>query len=149
FNLLALVKAPSTKDSVKITPSKLGDVPLSEKAVPYYYDLKTAPSLPASWNYQKSRTGRPKAVLGYNVRTEYHLDNDSGLLNYDLDKYNFFRIEGHLGLAWREVLRDLLNKIKQYRLPFDVVALNAHRMTATADILKDLPVSACLTNDLQ
>jgi hypothetical protein len=149
FNLLALVKAPVTKDSVKITPSKLGDVPLSEKAIPYYYDLETSPSLPASWNYQRNTTGRPKAIPGYNVRTEYHLDNDSRLLIYDLEKYNFFRIEGHIGLNWREVLRDLLNKIKQYRLPFDVVALNAHPTTATADILKDPLVSSCLTNDLQ
>jgi hypothetical protein len=149
FNSLALVKAPTTKDSVKITPSKLGDIPLSEKAIPYYYDLKTTPSLPASWNNQTTTTGRPKAILGYNVRTEYHLDNDPRLLNYDLEKYNFFRIEGHLGLEWREVLRDLLNKIKQYRLPFDVVALNAHPTTATADILKDPLISSCLTNDLQ
>lgn len=159
FQRLALMvesfKAPGVPDGrlaripVKITPSKFGDVPLSEKAVPYYYDSNNALALAASWNYQKTRTGRPKAILGYHIETEYHQDTDANLLNYDLEKYNFFRIEGHMGIDWREILKDLLGKIKQYRLSFDVVALNAHPATVAADVLQDPLISQCLTNDLQ
>lgn len=132
---------------LKIIPSRLGGAPLSEKAIPYYYDLIKNPSLLTSWNFHKTRTGREKQNLGYNVPTEYqgYISASVEPLNYDLENYNFFRIEGHIGLDWRNVLKDLSHKIDLHRLPFDVVALNAHPETVTDNPWK----SSCLTNDLQ
>lgn len=100
-----------------------------------------------SWNFHKTRVGRASQNMGYNVETQYHryINTPVEPLNYDLENYNFFRIEGHIGLKWRDVLTDLLEKIALYRLPFDVVALNAHPEPVASDPL----VSSCLDNDLQ
>lgn len=132
--------------AVKIIPSRLGDVALSQKAIPYYY--KPDALLPY-WNFQNTCTGRPSLSHGYHVETKYHRFVAGNPLEYDTEKFNFYRIEGHVGLDWRKVLKDLLDKIKKYRLPFDVVALNAHPATVTAEVLNDPLVARCLTNDLQ
>ena len=133
-------------NTVKIIPSRLGDVKLSKKAIPYYYQPG---SLLKAWNFQNTRTGRPSLNHGYHVDTQYHRFPTANPLEYDTERFNFYRIEGHVGFDWRKVLQDLLDKIRKYRLPFDVIALNAHPATVTADVLKDPLVSRCLTNDLQ
>ncbi|MDD1625988.1 MAG: cadherin-like domain-containing protein [Methylococcaceae bacterium] len=135
------------KSVVKIIPSCLGGTPLSEKAIPYYYPLSKTPPLLTSWNFHKTRVGRASQNMGYNVETQYHryINTPVEPLNYDLENYNFFRIEGHIGLKWRDVLTDLLEKIALYRLPFDVIALNAHPEAVASNPL----VSSCLDNDLQ
>lgn len=152
--------------AVKISPSRYGDVALSDKAIPYYYQVDGAsstPSLLEAWNPAKTRLGRAAQNTGYHVTTRYHQPahaNEAGHhddavdvavnpLHLDLERHNFFRIEGHIGRDWREVLKDLLSKIRQYRLPFDVVALNAHPSTVTADVLNDPLLAQCLSNDLQ
>ena len=140
FAVPAASKSGTIESAVKITPSRLGDVTLSDKAIPYYYS--TSPSLVHAWNFQKTGRGRWARNYGYYVSTDI-------ALSCDLEKHNFFRIEGHIGLDWRNVLEDLLNKIRKYRLPFDVVALNAHPATASADVLADPLLSRCLSNDLE
>jgi hypothetical protein len=140
FELPSASKSGTTENLVKITPSHHGDVALSRKAIPYYYTRSA--SLVNAWNFQTTRRGGGAQNYGYQVTSDR-------ALYYDLEKYNFFRIEGHIGLEWRKVLEALLNKIRRYRLPFDVVALNAHPATASADVLADPLLSRCLTNDLE
>jgi hypothetical protein len=127
--------------SVKITPSRLGDVSLSDKAIPFYYTLSDG--LKNAWNFTKTSRGRA------NQNTGYHADRDHDPLLFNIDRYNFFRIEGHIGLDWRETVKNLLDKIRKYRLPIDVVALNAHPATATAAVLADPLVAHCITDDLE
>jgi hypothetical protein len=135
------------KSAVKIIPSCLGRTPLSEKAIPYYYSPSKNSLLLTAWNFHKTRVGRTSQNMGYNVETKYHryINTPVQPLNYNLEDYNFFRIEGHINLDWRKVLTDLLEKITLYRLPFDVIALNAHPQPVASDPL----VSSCLSNDLQ
>jgi|GEM_PF-2179620 len=141
FKAPSLPARGSADTMVRITPSRFGDVTLSEKAIPFYYTFSD--ELRKAWNFMKTRRGRPDQNLGYNE------GGTADALMSDIERYNFFRIEGHLGLDWRDTVKKLLDTIRKYRLPFDVVALNAHPATATADILADPMISRCMSSDLE
>ena len=117
-----------TDEQIRITPSKLGDVPLSDKAIPYYldqFDQNIAPSMYQLWNAEKTQLNRANHNLGY-WSPQYHPPAPSfvtGSLNYDLEPYNFLRIEGHLAKNYQNVLRTLLSLKNTYRLPIDFVAI--------------------------
>jgi hypothetical protein len=124
------------KDGVRITPSKLGDVPLSEKAMPYYYgEVKNLVKL---WSPKFSANGISHKVLGYH--SDKYNSSDDHVLNplvYDTEKFNFFRIEGHIGMRYDRALADLIAQVDQYRLPIKIIALNASNYyKKTVDISK-------------
>lgn len=111
--------------NVKVTPSSYGNLPLSRKAIPYYYDIVNAPNaLYDNWNFKKTKLKKGNTNLSfdaalYNASPYFH-----DPLSYDLEPFNFLRVEGHLGQNWKNALAQV-NKIKyDKRLPFDVVALN-------------------------
>lgn len=110
---------------IQLTPSKLRDVPLSDKAIPYYYRQDGDPPLYQVWNAEKSRRNRANQNLSYRSN-EYIPVAPAFVLNplrYDLEPHNFLRIEGHLGKPYRDVLATLLFLKTRYRLPIDIIAL--------------------------
>ncbi|GAA4460552.1 hypothetical protein GCM10023189_35820 [Nibrella saemangeumensis] len=113
------------KVPIVITPSKLGDVPLSQKAIPYYYDVLKDPALFDGWNFTKTQNGKGNTNLSYHAQ-QYNATDDHVRfpLRYELEPYNFFRIEGHIGLPWQTAFRQIYQLKQQHRLAFDVVALN-------------------------
>ena len=141
FKAPSLPAKATIETNVKITPSRLGDVALSDKAIPFYYTLSE--NLKNAWNFTQTSRGRANQNPGY------HASRNPDPLLFNLERYNFFRIEGHIGLDWRETVKNLLDKIRKYRLPIDVVALNAHPATATAAVLADPLVAQCITDDLE
>ncbi|AEV96872.1 hypothetical protein A4D02_29945 [Niastella koreensis] len=113
-------------DYIRITPSILGDVDISKKAIPYYYHAVAGPyPLYKSWSLQKTLQGIPQRNLSYNAK-DYNGTDDFVLnpLLYDLEPYNFLRIEGIIGKSYVKVLQNLKAMISQNRLPVDVIALN-------------------------
>jgi PKD repeat protein len=118
----AIVRAP-----IRITPSKLGDFPLSDKAIPYYYNVVGGTeTLLDFWNLRRSRNGTAIQNLSYHAPL-YNKTDDAVLhpLQYDLEPFNFLRVEGHVGHSYTEALATI-NQIRDAnRLPFDVVALSA------------------------
>ncbi|MBT8184982.1 MAG: hypothetical protein KJN76_09080 [Eudoraea sp.] len=111
--------------NVRITPSKYGDIPLSDKAIPYYYDIVNGPDeLYDHWNFKKTRLRKGDTNLSY-FAEQYNanpLFNDP--LGYDLEPHNFLRVEGHIGMNWKNALAEVNSIRYKKRLPFDVVALN-------------------------
>lgn len=133
--------------AVRITPSKLADVPLSHKAIPYYYDQSGTPPLYRLWNVEKTRRNRAHQNLGYRAVDTYAVDDFvKQPLLYDLEPYNFLRIEGHLGRDVQEVLTTLLSYRDQYRLPIDIVALRTGFFDENAPEPEKEP---CHFNDLE
>lgn len=112
---------------VRITPSRLSDLPLSQKAIPYYYLQNGNPPLYTVWNNEKTSRNRANQNLSY--RSDEYLPVAPPFvrnpLAYDLEPYNFLRIEGHLGKNYRNVLRTLLQLKNSYRLPVEIIALRA------------------------
>lgn len=119
--------------AVRVTPSKMGPFLLSEKAIPFYYDVAAGErQLYLYWNYLATRNGSAHQLLSYHA-VQYNSTNALGQaedqvihpLKYDLEPYNFLRIEGHVGRRYTDALA-AINKIRDdNRLPFEVVALNA------------------------
>ena len=135
-SLAAQSDSSDDDDQIRITPSKLADVPLSEKAIPYYYRQKSDPPLYQLWNAEKSRRNRANQNLSYRS-DEYTPAAPSFVLDplrYDIEPYNFLRIEGHLGKPFRDVLSTLLGLKTRHRLPIDIIALR----TGVFD--EDIPV---------
>lgn len=119
--------SPDNDSQIRITPSKLADVSLSDKAIPYYYLQDGQPPLYQIWNAEKSRRNRANQNLSYRA-DEYTPAAPHFVLNplrYDLEPHNFLRIEGHLGKPYRGVLSTLLGLKTRYRLPIDIIALRA------------------------
>ncbi len=133
----------STRDGVpvRITPSRLGDSPLSEKAIPYYYLEDGAPPLYQLWSPKKTRMNRANQNLSF--RSDEYIPAAPTFvtdpLRYSLEPYNFLRIEGHIGKSYPRVLSFLLSLKTRFRLPIDIIALRAGAFddSQSADISKD------------
>ncbi len=109
---------------VRATPSAHGSAALSARSIPHLYAQDTTQdALWRTWAAGRNPLGGGAEVLGYRARD---WSTDPGVLEplrLDLEDYNFLRVEGHLGLDYREALKDILQLKKSYRLPIDVVAL--------------------------
>lgn len=121
-------------DTVKITPGQYEYFPLSHRAIPYYYpESATNPdSLYQYWNFRRTADGNQAFNLGYH---SYVYNSDPAVtdpLEYDIEKYIFFRIEGHIGQPYQRVLSNLLSQRANYNLPFDVVAVSAEMLRSGA-----------------
>jgi hypothetical protein len=107
---------------LRITPSRLDSSPLSKKSIPYYYSPVTA--LYESWNYENTQAAASEKNLSY-----YGKDRPNAPifvkepLAFDLEPYNFLRVEGHIGKPFAHVLSNIQALIDNDRLPITVVAL--------------------------
>lgn len=134
-SLQLLSLAELKEATIRITPSRWGNAPLSDRAIPFYY--KPSP-LYTSWSYDKTSRGKAKTNLSYrsdSYNTAPVLDYVKNPLSYELEPFDFFRIEGHVGKDYATALTEIVKQRDQFSLPFDVLALNVRPTTGgfTAD----------------
>lgn len=138
-----------TDNQIRITPSKLADIPLSDKAIPYYYLQTGSPRLFELWNAERNRRRRANQNLGY--RSDEYTPAPpvfvTNPLRYDLEPYNFLRIEGHLGKHYQSVLNTLLSLKTRHRLPIEIIALRTGAFDENMSV--DLSKDACRFQDLE
>lgn len=116
---------------VRITPSSEKSEPLSARSIPYYYKnfeaSDTGFTLAQSWspeNKKKNLAARNIYPLSYNNAAAAGLpEYIKKPIAYDIDKYEFFRIEGHLGQNHTAVKQSIEDAKAAYDLPFNVVSL--------------------------
>lgn len=124
-------------NKIKITPSAYGNVSLTEKAIPFYYNEIL--NLNKKWNPELTERNQNDTILSYHADMVNYTNNLSvkNPLSYDTEAYNFFRIEGHVGMNYKSAIKEL-NLIKDsYALPFKITALNAvNYLDKEVDILK-------------
>ncbi len=122
---------------IKVTPSSYGDVSLSEKAIPFYYN--NILDLNKKWNPELTVKSLNDTILSYHSDIANYTNKIAVQkpLLFDIEPYNFFRVEGHLGMNYKKAIKDL-NLIKNsYGLPFKITALNAVDFVGkNVDILK-------------
>jgi PKD repeat protein len=126
-------------NSIRITPSMLAGVPFSTKTIPYYYAIAgSSDELLKNWSPLKYAQGKSNNILSYHAK-KYNTTDEAVYepLLYDLEPYNFLRIEGHIGKSYLHAVRNITEIRDKNRLPFEVVALNADVSAITA-FLKDL-----------
>lgn len=139
---LPTVSGNNTKEdtSLRITPSMLWDVPLSKKAIPYYYLVNSGTQpLYLSWDHRRTLLHDAKRHLSYHA-TQYNNGSDDFVvspLSYDLEPYNFLRIEGIVGKSYVHVLRQVKQQIQKNRLPVDIIALSTDTGTGFTNQLNN------------
>ncbi|MCD0480745.1 hypothetical protein LPB90_20065 [Chryseobacterium sp. LC2016-29] len=118
---------------IKITPShKLN--PLSNKAVPFYYQV-TDEFLKA-WNFDKTSNRSFRENLGYDVgllSSDMHIQDP---LNFNIDKNSFYNIEGHQGMLYQEAFEQIKEIRDKYQLGFDIMALSLKELANNKDLSK-------------
>ncbi|AZJ34844.1 hypothetical protein [Tenacibaculum singaporense] len=118
-------------EDVIITPSQ-AHTPLSDKAVPFYYNVSS--EFLKNWDFNKTKNYRA------NQNLSYHKENLSSSLaiqkplSYNIDKNDFYRIEGHQGKMYREALAKILKLKKDNGLSFDVKTLSINATEQTINI---------------
>lgn len=107
--------------NIEITPSNWTRALLSERCIPFYYEIDEV-LLP--WNYKLSSLGKERRNLSYNSDIYSGEDPILNPLDYDIEKYDFYRIEGHIGKRITTAFKNVTTLRDDYNLGFDVVALN-------------------------
>ena len=139
---------------IKITPSCEKKSSLSERAIPFYYDSKKQSdvadlgTLEDNWNFDLQRQCRggelPKQLSYDNHQLDIEpYDPVMSPLAYDLDPYNFLRIEGHISKHVDEVEAQLVEMKIRYNLSFDI------KKVYFGDLMEEEPLPSCLIEDLQ
>lgn len=126
FKIPAVAGSNTNPDeTIRLTPSRLDAVPLSQKAIPYYYDAAKplVGPLYQFWSYEKTQATDPRDNLSWHAGEYATKDFVHNPLRYDLEPYNFFRVEGHLGKSFSHVLLNLKKKVQENHLPIDVIGL--------------------------
>lgn len=132
---------------IKITPSQYEFSWLSQRAIPYYYKVNESGSeLYKFWNHYKTTQGNAAFNLSYNASLYNTANAVIHPLLYDIEQYNFFRIEGHIGLKYKEVLSNILEQRLYYNLPFDVVAIAADQLPTDTTNLPECNIFDLETN---
>ena len=103
------------KQEMKITPSRDGDVALSEKAIPFYYAFKTNDDLHRNWSFDTTIKNWLKLVYSHQFTGK---TNHPLLLK--LEGHNFYRVEGILGKSLAEAMRQLLTQKQKLGLCFAI-----------------------------
>ena len=112
-----------TGGEIKITPSnKLPE--LSFRSIPFYYTVDDA--LLSSWNFFKTKKNRQNTNLSYHTENLSKALQIQNPLSYNIDKFDFYRIEGHQGRVYQDVLEELDTLKTQNGLAFDVKALSVN-----------------------
>lgn len=131
-----------SKDTIEITPSKL-NVELGKKAIPVYYNLPKR--LIHYWDYDKTVAFKEKNNLSYHkslLSNDLHIQDP---LSYNLEPFNFFRVEDTHGKDYKTVLSEIEEIRLTKGLNFDVKCLSIDLKLDDID-LKDFD---CQFKDLQ
>jgi len=125
--------------NIRITPSMLANVPFSTKSIPYYYAITNqTDELLKNWSPEKLLQGKSTRNLSYHALKYNTTEDDINKpLLFDLEPYNFLRIEGHIGKPYQHVVRNITELRNKNRLPFDIVALSSD-ISAITTFIKDL-----------
>lgn len=121
---------------IRITPSNWSNTALSARSIPYYYNIN---NVARSWNWLKTKKGKSNFNLSYNADKylEGAPDNIKFPLQFGIEPYDFYRIEGHVGQDFSTALNVILSARNSNRLPFDVIALKAGTNAANTPVKYD------------
>ncbi|MCX6250196.1 MAG: hypothetical protein NTX61_05530 [Bacteroidetes bacterium] len=136
--MISSFNVPSGNIPTRITPSRYESVPLSDRAIPYYYKInKNDSDIYHFWSFGRTAKGNAAFNLSYNAELYNSDDAVRNPLYYDIENHNFFRIEGHIGKNHADVLKDLLEKRQTFNLPFDLVAVSAELLSTNVTKLPE------------
>ena len=122
------------KIEFKITPSSEKKGFLSQRTIPHYYNSKLKSqfarlgTLEDAWNYDTYRKCYPSKYPQQLSYDNHKFDNPNENpittpLGFDLEQFNFFRVEGILAKSIEEARKNLIKHKNTNNLSFDVKAV--------------------------
>ena len=115
----------------KITPSnKLPE--LSFRSIPFYYNLKE--DFITKWNYLKTEEHKYDTNLSYHTSLLSSAPHIQEPMYYNIDHFDFYRIEGHQGKEYQQVMEEIDTLKEKYGVSFDVKALSVNINRENLDI---------------
>ena len=118
-------------EEIKITPSTLEGA-LSRKTIPFYYQVTD--KFLNHWSFDKFQNFIQTSNLSYHTTNLSSSLSIQKPLLYDIDNYNFLRIEGIQGKSYRDALDRVLFLKEEYGLSFDVKALSINPTTKDIEL---------------
>lgn len=119
------------KGEIKITPSKkMGKS--GDRAIPFYYAVDLP--LLKYWNDDKTKKNAQDTNLSYHRDMLAKLPHIQDPLRYNIDGFDFCRIEGHQGKDYKTALEEINRQKELYGLAFDVKALSVNLNTEKLNI---------------
>ena len=112
-----------TDKSIRITPSFTPVRSLEDRAIPWYYHLKSSSGLLQRWNYEYHLEGRDNSNYSWHAKDYGAQGAAADPLEFAIDQYDFFRIEGHIGQSAKTVFNTVKRLISGQNLPFAVTAV--------------------------
>ena len=105
---------------IKITPSLVSSI-VGCKSIPYYY--KVTNGFLKYWSFEKFENLKQKYNLSYHVGNLADEDEIRKPLLFNIDNFDFLRIEGHLGLSALESRDYIISLRNKYGLNFDCIVV--------------------------
>lgn len=139
ITLISNFKFLSVRDAIKITPSSGINKLLGDRAIPCYYNAQAVASV---WNDGKAKRNRINSIKSYDANGVKEngystLPQIISPLDYNIDDCEFFRIEGHIGREYKQVLASINSLRAGKDLPFDVVGIQLQIDRKTITPIKD------------
>jgi hypothetical protein len=106
--------------TIRVTPSRGEGHSLEERAIPFYYEGNDAAPVHRAWNYALTQRGLEKSNYSYNAD---RWQGPSQPFNTQVGRFDFFRVEGHVGLRATDAVEALKKEIQNHNLPFQVRAV--------------------------
>ncbi|MDO7174058.1 hypothetical protein [Mariniflexile sp. AS56] len=121
----------SKGSEIKITPSQAHGV-LSNKTIPFYYQVNK--DLLNHWSHNKYKNFTQTHNLSYHTENLSSSPFVKTPLLYNIDSFNFLRIEGIQGKSYIDALGQVMAIKETYGLSFDVKTLSVNATIKSIDI---------------
>ncbi len=131
FRIPTAQEIQTPASGLKILPSMFEDAPLGERSIPFYYQYNTTLPINLYWNFDANSRKRENQILSYNAVRYTNSPAILSPLKFNLHKYNFFRIEGHIGFKVTEVESTLNQLILENNLPINIQLLQVEQKPET------------------
>jgi len=135
FNVMILSFRNPTQigTEIVITPSKYKSS-LGDQAIPFYYNISD--ELLRLWNFDKTSNRDFDTNLNYDRTNLSTALNVQMPLDYNIDKMPYYRIEGHQGGDYREVVDEIQVLKDTKQLGFEVMSVSLAQLLDNKDFYK-------------
>lgn len=123
--LITAFSVPGAAAAVRITPSRSAAAPLADRALPYYYKLAGTGSrtLLSRWSYRHTLRQAEIDLYSYHAVEYGDQPHVRAPLTHQLDRCDFLRIEGHLGMPVDDAEKSIRQLIGTHNLPVNLILL--------------------------
>ena len=126
-------EVPTTLNTVRITPNQWRPSTMDVKAVPHYFKATGLQAIYRQWNFHLAQKNRGLENYGYHAESLGATGAAANPLAFDIEPYNHFRIEGHIGKPAAATYNQIKQLVASQNLPFAVQAVML--TTNTSDLV--------------